>query len=310
MSVPTAADERLHDPGQERLWNESWYLDWFDADGRTGGYVRLGLCPNLGCAWFWCALVGDGERPVLVVDQEVPMPGGLGLEIRSSGLWADLIVEAPLEHFSVGVEAFGVAIDEPGDAYRGLLGERLPVGLDLGWETDEPGGGEDGFEPWAFHYEFTTRYEIPCRVVGEVQVGDRRIPIDGWGQRDHSWAERDWWATGWTWFSGRLEDGERFHAVVLAGRDQGIGYRSSSKGLVAEYQVSSTPDLGDDGIPTGGQVVLGDRSFDLEPVGWAPVLLTHPDDGRLSRFPRGLVGVTTDDGRQGHAWVEYNQPQS
>ena len=74
--------------------------------------------------------------------------------------------------------------------------------------------------------------------------------------------------------------------------------------------MSSTPDLGDYGIPTGGQVVLGDRSFDLEPVGWAPVLLTHPDDGRLSRFPRGLVAVTTDDGHQGHAWVEYNQPQS
>jgi len=51
-------------------------------------------------------------------------------------------------------------------------------------------------------------------------------------------------------------------------------------------------------------------SFDLDPVGWAPVLLVDPDDGRLSRFPRGLVTVTTSDGRQGHAWVEYNQPQA
>nr|MCS5685809.1 hypothetical protein [Acidimicrobiales bacterium] len=205
MSVPTVADERRHEAGPERLWNESWYLDWFDTDGRTGGYVRLGVCPNLGHAWFWCALVGQGERPVLVVDQETPIPAGPGLEVRSSGLWADLIVEGPLEHFSVEVEAFGVALDEPADAYRGMRGERLPVGVDLGWETDGP---SDGVEPWAFHYDFTTRYEIPCRVAGEVRIGDRRITVDGWGQRDHSWAERDWWATGWTWFSGRLEDGE------------------------------------------------------------------------------------------------------
>ena len=74
MSVPTVADERSHAPGQERFWNESWYLDWFEADGRTGGEVRVGLCPILGCAWFWWAVGGDGERPVLVVDQEVPMP--------------------------------------------------------------------------------------------------------------------------------------------------------------------------------------------------------------------------------------------
>ena len=136
MSVPTVADERRHEAGTERLWNESWYLDWFDTDGRIGGYVRLGVCPNLGHAWFWCALVGQGEPPVLVVDQETPIPAGPGLEVRSSGLWADLIVEGPLEHFSVEVEAFGVALDEPADAYRGMPGERLPVGVDLGWETD------------------------------------------------------------------------------------------------------------------------------------------------------------------------------
>jgi hypothetical protein len=64
------------------------------------------------------------------------------------------------------------------------------------------------------------------------------------------------------------------------------------------------------GIPVGGQITLGGLFFDLDPVGWAPVLLVDPDDGRLSRFPRGLVAVTTSDGRQGHAWVEYNQPQA
>jgi hypothetical protein len=118
---------------------------------------------------------------------------------------------------------------------------------------------------------------------------------------------RDWWADSWTWFSGRLDDGERFHAVKVVGRDGGIGYRSTAGGLVGSYDVTSTPIPGAGGIPTSGVVTLGDLRFDLEPVGWAPVLLVHPEDGRQTRIPRGLMAVTTDDGRTGHAWVEYNQ---
>ncbi|MCH2412811.1 MAG: hypothetical protein MK189_07540, partial [Acidimicrobiales bacterium] len=249
MHEAAPADERWHESDGQRLWNESYYLDWFDPEGRAGGYVRLGLYPDLGVSWFWCCLVEEGGPTVFVVEHEAPLPLKPGLEIRASGLWADLIIEAPLDHFSVGVEAFGVAVDDPTEAYRagpgGLRGDRVPVGLDLGWETDgDPSGG-----PWAFHYGVASRYEIPCRVVGEVLVGDRRIELDGWGQRDHSWGVRDWWADGWTWFSGRLEDGERFHAVQVVGRDGGIGYRSSSDGLAAEYRVASVPNLGPEGIP-------------------------------------------------------------
>ena len=46
--TPTAADENLHPPGDEELWGESWYLDWAASDCSYGGYVRLGLYPNLG----------------------------------------------------------------------------------------------------------------------------------------------------------------------------------------------------------------------------------------------------------------------
>jgi hypothetical protein len=259
-------------------------------------------------SWFWCCLVEADGPTVFVVDHEAPLPREPGLEVRAPGLWADLVVEAPLDHFSVGVEAFGVAVDDPAEAYRsgpaGLLGDRVPVGLDLGWETDGPDTGD----LWAFHYGVATRYEVPCRVAGEVLVGDRRIDLDGWGQRDHSWGVRDWWADGWTWCSGRLEDGERFHAVQVVGRGGGIGYRSSPDGLVPEYGVVSSPVLGPEGIPTAGTLELGDLCLEVEPIAWAPVLLTHPDDGRESRFPRGLVAVTAADGRRGHAWLELNQP--
>ena len=35
-------------PGEERLWGESWYFDFANREGTLGGYVRLGLYPNLG----------------------------------------------------------------------------------------------------------------------------------------------------------------------------------------------------------------------------------------------------------------------
>ena len=47
------------------------------------------------------------DRPlVLVRDHDVPLPGGRSLEVRTSGLWADHTCETPLEHWTVGVEAF------------------------------------------------------------------------------------------------------------------------------------------------------------------------------------------------------------
>ena len=86
-------------------------------------------------------------------------------------------------------------------------------------------------------------------------------------------------------------------------------YHSSPEGLIGESRVVSEPLIGHEGIPTSGHVKLGDTIIEFEPVAWAPVLLTDPDNGSISRFPRGLVSIQTDDGRTGHAWIEFNQPQ-
>ncbi|MGP4022423.1 DUF7064 domain-containing protein [Actinomadura sp. 3N407] len=55
------ADEDLHDPGPEPLWNESYYFDFAAPDGSVAGYMRLGLYPNWDRAWYWAALVRPGR---------------------------------------------------------------------------------------------------------------------------------------------------------------------------------------------------------------------------------------------------------
>src|SRR5262245_17840851 len=56
------ADEGPHpfDPAVE-WWNESWFWDWFDAEGRVAGHCRIGLHPNQQRAWLWYYHYHDGE---------------------------------------------------------------------------------------------------------------------------------------------------------------------------------------------------------------------------------------------------------
>ena len=75
--------------------------------------------------------VGDGF--VVVHDDAVPRPRGRALEVRADGLWTEMTCETPDEHWSFGLEAFGLRVDDPAET----IGERLAVGYDLEWETPD-----------------------------------------------------------------------------------------------------------------------------------------------------------------------------
>jgi hypothetical protein len=303
--APVATDEHAHPPGDERWWGESWYLDFTDPEGTLGGYVRLGLYPNQRVAWYWACVVGEGRPLTTVIDHHVPPPRQGSLEVRTEGLWADHTVEDPFEHLTVGVEAFAVQVADPAEVYGDLRGERVPLGLDLEWETVGEG---------AYPYPGTTRYEIPCRVHGEVLVGDERIELDGLGQRDHSWAVRDWWQFGWVWTAGALEDGTRFHSArirVPGLEDYAPGYVQAPDGTRSQIDRCLADEvLGADGLPTEATFTCGELELAIEPVAFSPVHLIDEHDGRTGRFPRALCRFRAADGRTGVGWTEWNQPDA
>jgi hypothetical protein len=304
-----AADEARHQPGSERLWNESWYFDFVVPDGSLGGWVRLGLYPNVGIGWYHALVCGPGRPTVAVADLAVPLPTGAGLEVRAHGLWADHIGTHPLERWQVANEAHGVAVDDPAELYRddGGRGDPTPMGLDLDWETDG--------EP--YHYGHTTRYEVPCLVHGEVLLGSERIEVDGFGQRDHSWGERDWWRFGWVWTSGRLGDGTRVHGadIRIPELRLGFGYLQPPEGPVVaaawpdatDGSVRASEELGPGGFPVAAEVSIAGLDLAVDPVAFAPALLLGPD-GQRGRLLRALCRYTAADGRTGHGWTEWNQP--
>lgn len=307
MTEPVQAareiDEQRHRHStDDQLWSESYYLDFVDEERGVGGYLRFGILPNLGVTWYWACVVGPDRPLVTAIDHEAALPAPDSTVIESPGIDSRYIVETPLEHVGVVVEARAIRLDDPVETYRGLRGDQVGLVLDLEWETD---GG-------TYVYPGVDRYEVPSLVTGEVVVDGERIRIDGHGQRDHSWGGRDWWATGWSWTSGRLEDGTRFHGtgVDLGGEPvYGTGYvQPPGAAMIGTDIARHTEDTDAEGLPRSGTFQIGDLELELEPVAFSPVLLEAPD-GRIGRFPRAWTRYTAADGRRGEGWTEWNQPQ-
>ena len=127
----------------------------FAADSARG-VVELEV-PDVGLvrvdAQFSGEAVGDGL--ITVRDAEVPQARNRSLEFRADGLWVEFVCETPNEHWSFGLEAFGLRVEDPADE----IGERVPVGFDLEWET-------------------------PAAVHGELLIGRARVPVDAPGSFD------------------------------------------------------------------------------------------------------------------------------
>ncbi|MEU3011685.1 phosphotransferase [Nocardia asteroides] len=292
------ADEERHLPGRERYWNESFYLDAIDASGKIGAYVRIGFVPNLGHTVYTAYIVGEGRPSVALVDYQAPLPYA-GFGVTTDKFTSDLIIEDPLKRVRATFFGIGESFVDPADALRGKPGAPVDVAMDLVWET----------EGRPYMYQITTRFEMPCHVTGTVRIGEEVLTIDGPGQRDHSWGDRNWWSMDWTWVSAHLDDGTRMQAVEL--RVPGlpiaaVGYEQNGKVLTEISSTAAAYDIPAERLPGRTRVVLEPTGFELEwqPIAYAPLRMASPD-GRVCEFPRAMARVRTADGRTGLGWLEW-----
>ena len=162
--------------------------------------VELALPPTppgsrVAGATFRAAVLGLGP-PLVVVDHEGTV-AARSLEVRSSGLWADLVCETPLRHWSYGLEAFALAIDEPTELLSRARGDRVPLGWELDVETVPPradspspsspssrstSGGSVGGGSGSTGSEL-----LRGRGHGLVFLKDRTVEIEGPALRAHQW---------------------------------------------------------------------------------------------------------------------------
>ena len=175
-----AVDEGRHDVAGV----EQWRFAFADERGDVAGEIALALSAAEGRASFLFDGVLASFGRIVVADEAVPLPRATaGLEIRADGLWASLLCETAFEHWSLGLEAFGLRLDDDvlGDdppAWADLVGERLPVGFDLEWEvTGPPVALVDGLG-----------YQQTGSMFGELLVVRDRIAVEATCTREHAWS--------------------------------------------------------------------------------------------------------------------------
>lgn len=307
---PNVDDEGAHTPTDEALWSESRYFDFVDPGQDVGGWLRLGLIPNQGHAWINALLCGPNMPTIAVLDFEAALPADYS-HVQTDDVELRLDVIEPLQSHRVSLRGRGEAYDDPAALLRRESGRPVDVELDLSWTTVGA----------PYLYRMSPRYEIPCTVSGTVTADGRSFTFtDVAGQRDHSWAARDWWSMEWVWSALHLDDGTHLHAVdmrIPGMPPLGIGYSQRGGELIELQSVVARESFGDNDLPLGttfelapgGITDMSDITATFEVRGHAPVLLTS-SDGRVSRFPRAWGTVTTADGRTGVGWVEWNRNQT
>lgn len=140
----------------------------------VGLVTALVLLPNQGRAWYWAMLVRAGH-PLLhlaVLDAALPVSG---LMVRTTGLWADHICEAPFEQWTVANEAHVVALDDPDDATGRAYGVPEPLAFDVEWYAAGPAElGPNG-------------YGQAGEVHGVVELAGSHLDLVGPARRRHGW---------------------------------------------------------------------------------------------------------------------------
>jgi hypothetical protein len=66
-----------------------------------------------------------------MIEADIPIPVDRW-EFRTSGLWVEQVCETPHQHWSFGLEAFALELDDPTELIRTGYGKRVP----MGWELD------------------------------------------------------------------------------------------------------------------------------------------------------------------------------
>ena len=106
-----------------------------------------------------------------------------------------------------------------------FAGERASVSYRFSGMHDAYNYGQSpGGCPW---YLADDRFEQSGWVTGTLTIGDREIPFDQTGHRDHSWGTRNWGAIQhWKWIWAQTPAGAAVHVIetIGLGERRVIGY--------------------------------------------------------------------------------------
>jgi hypothetical protein len=122
---------------------DEWVFAAWSPAGSLGAISGHRLTPA--GAWYWSAVVRAGE-PLLHLAEWAVVRRADPLVVKAPEMWAEHHCVAAYEQWSIGNEAFFVALDDPADALDRAYGTPTPTALDLEWyAAGTPGEIADGF---------------------------------------------------------------------------------------------------------------------------------------------------------------------
>lgn len=136
-AAPT--DELPHGPGV----TDEWLFAAWSPDGSLG--LVSGHRITGSRAWYWSAFVRAREPLLHLAEWDVKVRADPFI-VKAPEMWAEHHCVSPLEQWSIGNEAFFVALDEPDEALGRGYGTPTPTAMDLEWyATGDPDVLDDGF---------------------------------------------------------------------------------------------------------------------------------------------------------------------
>jgi len=163
----TEADDRDR-PGDSDI--DMFDLEFVASDLSLAGLLRLDIRRGAGATRFLASVLRAGEDPVTVLDYDLPLATG-AFEFRASGVWVELCCEEPLDHWTVGLEAFGLAVPAGEVVTPASYGDRVPLGLDLDLDTVAAPEGD------------ARSFSVDVKVHGEILIADAAYEIEATGVR-------------------------------------------------------------------------------------------------------------------------------
>ena len=312
-----AEDELPHPPGPEVNFNESVYLNGFDAKTGAGGWMRLGNRVNEGYAELSvCLYLSDGRIACAFRRPRIAANDRFG----AGGLTYSVI--EPFRSVTMRYEGALYIVNDP-EALRdpqSLFANepRTPGVVRLDFIAESPvHGGAPAHERVQTMYgrDFSFgHFNQHGRVVGELRVGDETFPIDGRGWRDHSWGPRYWQVIYYyRLFLANFPNGDGFMLLKITDRS-GHARRVGALLVGGQYEEITDLDLVTEWTDSQDpqRVRLGVRTANRKAVVIADIMTLAPlrnrrqADGEtlISRIAEGHSRFTWD-GRQGFGMAEY-----
>lgn len=316
----TDADEGVHPKGSATNWNESRYIDVWDARQKVGGWFRIGNRPNEGRAevsacinlpdgatafWFERAKIADNTLTSGDQQWEIVKPWyenrvrqrGPAMLLADTWLLKDpkaAFTTAPRTTIDVDLRCFSTGLADVMGSDQDHIGKIFLPG-----QAD-------------FHYQHLTRVE------GRVRVGDREWHVNGWGGKDHSWGPRNWHAKIYLrWLIAGIDDRNGFMLVRAVGPTKrtrsGYVLRDGRFTVVDDFEMKNVYAGGPNHELKGVEVAIRTGADVWRATGtpraWLPLRHLqkgeHGEDVTL-RIVKSPADWRFDDGRVGEGMLEYH----